>query len=80
MDFTCGGWGYSLAVVHGLLIAVASLVEHEPLGAWASVAGALGPYGAGSVVGVHRLSCSTTCGIFPDQVSNPYLLHWQADS
>ena len=43
MDFTCGGWGYSLAVVHGLLIAVASLVEHEPLGAWASVAGAPGP-------------------------------------
>ena len=28
----------------------------------------------------HRLSCSAACGIFPDQVSNPRLLHWQADS
>ena len=35
--------GYSLAMVHELLIAVASLVEHEPWGAWASVAGAPGP-------------------------------------
>ena len=26
------------------------------------------------------LSCSTACGIFPDQGSNPYPLHWQADS
>ena len=28
----------------------------------------------------HRLSCSTARGIFPDQGSNPCLLHWQADS
>ena len=26
------------------------------------------------------LSCSTACGIFPDQGSNPGPLHWQADS
>ena len=26
------------------------------------------------------LSCSAACGIFPDQVSNPCPLHWQADS
>ena len=26
------------------------------------------------------LSCSRACGIFPDQGSNPYPLHWQADS
>ena len=26
------------------------------------------------------LSCSTACGIFPDQGSNPCPLHWQADS
>ena len=43
VDFTCGEWGYSLAVLHEILIAVASLVEHEPWGAWASVAGAPGP-------------------------------------
>ena len=27
-----------------------------------------------------KLSCSTACGIFPERVSNPRLLHWQADS
>ena len=26
----------------------------------------------------HGLSCSTACGIFPDQGSNPCPLHWQA--
>ena len=35
---------------------------------------------AGSVVVAHRPSCSTACGILPDQGSNPCPLHWQADS
>ena len=35
---------------------------------------------AGSVVVAHGPSCSAACGIFPDQVSNPCPLHWQADS
>ena len=35
---------------------------------------------AGSVVVVHAPSCSVTCGIFPDQGSNPCPLHWQAAS
>ena len=35
---------------------------------------------AGSVIVAHRPSCSAACGIFPDQVSNPCPLHWQADS
>ena len=35
---------------------------------------------AGSVVAAHGPSCSAACGIFPDQGSNPCLLHWQADS
>ena len=35
---------------------------------------------AGSVVVAHGPSCSVTCGIFPDQGSNPCPLHWQADS
>ena len=34
----------------------------------------------GSVVVAHGLSCSATCGIFPDQGWNPCPLHWQADS
>ena len=35
---------------------------------------------AGSVVVAHGPGCSATCGIFPDQGSNPCPLHWQADS
>ena len=35
---------------------------------------------AGSVIVAHRPSCSTACGIFPDQGLNPCPLHWQADS
>ena len=35
---------------------------------------------AGSVIVAHGPSCSTACGIFPDQGSNPCPLHWQEDS
>ena len=35
---------------------------------------------AGSVGVAHGPSCSTACGIFPDQGSNPCPPHWQADS
>ena len=34
----------------------------------------------GSALVVHGLSHSATCGIFPDQGSNPCPLHWQVDS
>ena len=34
----------------------------------------------GSAVVAHGPSCSTACGILPDQGSNPCPLHWQADS
>ena len=34
----------------------------------------------GSIVVVHQLSCSTSCGIFLDQGSNPCVLPWQTDS
>ena len=34
----------------------------------------------GSVVVAHGPSCSTACGIFPDQGLNLCPLHWQADS
>ena len=47
---------------------------------WASAVAAPRLWSTGSVVVVHRLSCSTACGIFLDQGSNPCLLHWQADS
>ena len=32
-----------------------------------------------SLVMAHRLSCSAVCGVFPDQGSNPRLLHLQTD-
>ena len=73
--------GYSRVAVHGLLIAVASLVaEHRLQGARASVVVAPGRSSSGSIVVAHRLSCSAPCGFFPDQGLNPCLLHWQVDS
>ena len=49
----------SLVVVHWLLMLATSLVTQHGL------------WGSGSAVGVCGLSCSATCGIFPDQESNP---------
>ena len=39
-----------------------------------------GLYSTGSIVAAHGLSWSSARGIFPDEGSNPCLLHWQADS
>ena len=47
---------------------------------WASAVVAPELQRAGSVVVARGLTCSVACGIFPDQGSNPCLLHWQADS
>ena len=77
--------GYSLVVVHGLFIAVSSLVERS---LWstgsrctgASAVAAPGLQSTGSGVVSHELSCFEICGIILDQGSNPYLLHWQVDS
>ena len=72
---SCGERGLLFVVVRGLLIAVASLVEHG-----LQARGLQQMWCAGSVVWAHGLSCSAACGIFPDQGSNPCPLHWQADS
>ena len=45
-----------------------------------SVVAAHGVQSTGLEVVVLGLSCPLTCGIFPDQGSNPCLHHWQADS
>lgn len=56
-------------MVHGLLIAVASLtVEHGLQGAQASV------------VVVQGLTCLVARAVFLDKGSNPYPLHCQVDS
>ena len=69
LSLVAASGGYSLVVVCGLFVAVASLVsEHRLWGTWASV------------VAAYRLSCPVADGIFPDQGSNLCPLHWQVDS
>ena len=65
---SCGEQGLLFVAVRWLLIEVASLVAEHRLES------------TGSVATVQGLSCSMTCGIFPDQGWNPCPLHWQADS
>ena len=67
-SLVAAGRGYSLVAMHGLLIVVASLVEHRLWGAWTPI------------VTVHGLSCSMAGEIFLDQGLNPCPLHCQADS
>ena len=74
------GGGCSLAAVCGLLTGAASLARGH--GLWCAqaspvVARVLCSFGSRALG--HRLS-SVACGTFPDQRSNPGLLHWQADS
>ena len=77
----CVKWGLLSGCGKKLLIPVASLVaEHRLQGTRASVVVAPGLLNTGSVLVVHGLSCPAACGIFPDQGSNPCLLHWQAES
>ena len=65
--------GFFSSVAHGLLFAVASLLVKHRLQActgfstctmWAQLV-------------TPGLSCSSACGVFPDQESNPHALHWQ---
>ena len=64
----CGEHRLPPVAVGGRLTAAASLVAEHGL------------QSTGSVAVVHGLSCSETCGIFPDQGSNLCPLHWQVDS
>ena len=63
--------GYFLAAMHGLL---------SCCGLTCYRAQALGLQALAAVS--HRLSCSASCGIFPDYRKglNPCSLHWQVDS
>ena len=63
---SCSHWERLLAVAHGLLTEVLSLVAAHGLPSTGSVA--------------HGLSCFTACGILPDQELNPCTLHLQVDS
>ena len=66
--------------MHGFLTAVVSLVAEHRLQDTGFSSCSSWALDTGSVVEVHRLSCSTACGILPDQGLNPCFLHWQADS
>ena len=57
-----------------------SCFEAQALGARASVVNSMWALECGPAVVVHGVSCSKVCGIFLDQRSNSYPLHWQADS
>ena len=77
----CGKQGLPFIAVCSLPVVAASLVAEPRLqGAWASVVAAPGLKSTGSIAVVHRHSCSTAYGIFPDQGSNLCPLSWQADS
>ena len=71
---SCGKRGPLFIAVRGPLT-ITALSLSRPLLLWST-----GSRRAGSVVVAHGPSCSTSCGIFPDQGSNPCPLHWQADS
>ena len=85
-----GAWG---AAVHGVsesnqdlwlsgscLGCSLAASKHGLEGTWSSVVITPGPESSGLTVVAYRLSCSMSCGIFPDPRSNPPLLHWQANS
>ena len=67
------------SVVHGLLIVGFPLLQNSALGTGALVAAALWLQGTGLVVVAHGHSWPATCGIFLDQGSKRYPLHWQVD-
>ena len=71
---------YSLLQCVGFLLPWLLLPWSTGCRARASVIVACRLQSAGSVDVVHGLSCSATCGIFPDQGSNSCAPHWQADS
>ena len=78
---SCREGGYFPVEVHRLVVVAPLFVDH---GLSSCSAGLGSCYHelqiTGSVDVAHGLSCSSACGIFPDQGLNPSLLHWQADS
>ena len=68
---SCGEQGILFVAVRRLLIAMTSLVA----GVWASVVVVPRLESTGSITVAHALSCSVAHEIFPDQESNPCLLH-----
>ena len=74
----CSEGGYSLVAVHGLLVVAFPVGEHRLQGMQASVLWFLGSRETtGSVVTAYGLSFPKAYGIFSDQGSNMFPLHWK---
>ena len=77
LGLCCCSWAFSSCSKQGLLFSCSVLASHRSgfscCRTWALEL-------EGSVVVAHGLSCSVSCGIFPDQGSNLHPLLWQADS
>ena len=69
-----------LCCCEGFFLVTASAELLSSCGAQASHCCGFSLRSTASIVVARGLSCSTTCGIFWDEGSNPCLLHWQADS
>ena len=66
---SCSEWKLLFVALHGLLIAVASLVTGSEACRLQKL------WRTGSVIIVLGLSCSVACGMFPDQGLNPCPSH-----
>ena len=77
---SCGKWALlSRCGVRAFHCGGFSWCKAPGLGHEGSVVVVPGLCGTGSTAVVHGLSCSSACGIFQDQGSNPCFLHWQVD-
>ena len=68
LSLVVASWGYSLAVVHGLLIAVTSPVEEHSLSgvrALAAVTHELSSRSTQALAVAHGPGCSEACGVLP---------------
>ena len=72
---SCGEWGLLSTVGHRLWGTRAQQLWFTGFSSCGSRA-----LEHGSAVVVSRLSCSVTCGVFPDQGLNPHTMYWQVDS
>ena len=72
--------GYSLLQCMGLSLQWLLWLWSTSSSTRAAVVAVPGLESTASGVVMHGLRCSESCRIFPNQGSNPCLLHWQADS
>ena len=73
---TCSNQVLFIAVYRLLSAEASPVAEYRKWCTYASIVAPHGLQSTGSVVVAHRLSCSKSCGIFPDQGSNLCPLHW----